>query len=91
MTVIDMITALHNPMAQYALTFLVAAGTFGVYSMTYTWLSSTIPRLCVRRAAAIGIAKSFAKFASLYANYLWLDDCALLFRVSRVALWLFKH
>lgn len=77
-----MITVLHHPWARYAFTFLVAAGTFGVYSTTYTWLSSTIPRPPVKRAAAIGIANSFANLASLYANYFWLDEYAPLFRVS---------
>lgn len=77
-----MITILHNAWARYAFTFLVAAGTFGVYSTTYTWLSSTIPRPPVKRAAAIGIANSFANLASLYANYFWLDEYAPLFRES---------
>jgi hypothetical protein len=36
MTIIDMITALYNPWTRYAFTFLVVAGTFGVYSTTYT-------------------------------------------------------
>lgn len=77
-----MITVLHNTWARYIFTFFVAAGTFGVYSTTYTWLSSTIPRPPVKRAAAIGIANSFANLASLYANYFWLDEYAPLFRVS---------
>jgi hypothetical protein len=77
-----MITVLNNHWARYAFTFLVCAGTFGVYSTTYTWLSSTIPRPPVKRAAAIGIANSCANLASLFANYFWLDEYAPLFRES---------
>jgi MFS family permease len=77
-----MITVLNNHWARYAFTFLVCAGTFGVYSTTYTWLSSTIPRPPVKRAAAIGIANSCANLASLFANYFWLDEYAPNFRVS---------
>jgi MFS family permease len=77
-----MITVLNNHWARYAFTFLVCAGTFGVYSTTYTWLSSTIPRPPVKRAAAIGIANSCANLASLFANYFWLDQYAPNFRVS---------
>jgi MFS family permease len=77
-----MITVLKNHWARYAFTFLVCAGTFGVYSTTYTWLSSTIPRPPVKRAAAIGIANSCANLASLFANYFWLDQYAPNFRVS---------
>ena len=69
-----MITVLHNHWARYAFTFLVCAGTFGVYSTTYTWLSSTIPRPPIKRAAAIGIANSYANIASLFANCFWLDQ-----------------
>jgi MFS family permease len=71
-----MITVLNNHWARYAFTFLVCAGTFGVYSTTYTWLSSTIPRPPVKRAAAIGIANSCANLASLFANYF----CTLAFQ-----------
>jgi len=67
---------------RYFLTFLVAAGTFGVYSTTYTWLSSTIPRPPIKRAAAIGIANSLANVASLFANYFWLDEYAPAFKQS---------
>ncbi|KAH3920461.1 hypothetical protein HBH56_004810 [Parastagonospora nodorum] len=77
-----MITVLKNPWARYAFTFLVCAGTFGIYSTTYTWLSSTIPRPPVKRAAAIGIANSCANMASLFANYFWLDEYAPEFRAS---------
>jgi MFS family permease len=77
-----MISVLNNHWARYAFTFLVCAGTFGVYSTTYTWLSSTIPRPPVKRAAAIGIANSCANLASLFANYFWLDEYAPNFRVS---------
>ena len=77
-----MITVLHNHWARYSFTFLVCAGTFGIYSTTYTWLSSTIPRPPIKRAAAIGIANSLANLASLFANYFWLDQYAPTFRVS---------
>ncbi|KAL4908667.1 hypothetical protein BDW74DRAFT_102525 [Aspergillus multicolor] len=68
--------------ARYAFTFLVCAGTFGVYSTTYTWLSSTITHPSVKRAAAIGVANTCANIASLYANYFWLDKYGPTFRVS---------
>lgn len=77
-----MITVLHNHWARYGFTFLVCAGTFGIYSTTYTWLSSTIPRPPIKRAAAIGIANSLANLASLFANYFWLDQYAPTFSVS---------
>ncbi|OJJ54331.1 hypothetical protein ASPSYDRAFT_1162467 [Aspergillus sydowii CBS 593.65] len=68
--------------ARYAFTFLVSAGTFGVYSTTYAWLSSTITHPPVKRAAAIGIANTCANLASLYANYFWLDKYGPTFQVS---------
>lgn len=77
-----MIAVLHNPWARYAFTFLVCAGTFGVYTTTYTWLSSTIPRPPMKKAAAIGITNSCANLASLFANYFWLDQYAPYFRES---------
>jgi MFS family permease len=67
---------------RYAFTFLVCIGTFGIYSTTYTWLSSTIPRPPVKRAAAIGIANTLANLASLFANYFWLDEYEPTFQVS---------
>lgn len=77
-----MITILDNHWARYAFTFLVCAGTFGIYSTTYTWLSSTIPRPPIKRAAAIGITNTLANLASLFANYFWLDQYGPLFRES---------
>ncbi|KAL5344041.1 MFS general substrate transporter [Aspergillus crustosus] len=68
--------------ARYVFTFLICAGTFGVYSTTYTWLSSTIAQPPIKRAAAIGIANTCANLASLYANYFWLDQYGPTFRVS---------
>lgn len=68
--------------ARYAMTFLVCAGTFGIYSTTYTWLSSTIVRPPVKRAAAIGISNTLANTASLFANYFWLDKYEPSFRQS---------
>ncbi|KAL0944930.1 allantoate permease [Colletotrichum truncatum] len=67
---------------RYAMTFLVCAGTFGIYSTTYPWLSSTIVQPAVKRAAAIGIANTLANSASLFANYFWLDHYGPSFRVS---------
>ncbi|KAH8645931.1 major facilitator superfamily domain-containing protein [Tricladium varicosporioides] len=67
--------------ARYFFTFLVASGTFGVYSTTYAWLSSTIIRPPIKRAAAIGIANTLANTASLFANYFWLDEYGPTFRV----------
>ncbi|KAL4864294.1 hypothetical protein BDV12DRAFT_201253 [Aspergillus spectabilis] len=72
----------HLQWARYVFTFLVCAGTFGVYSTTYTWLSSTITHPPIKRAAAIGIANTCANLASLYANYFWLDHYGPTFRVS---------
>lgn len=68
--------------ARYAMTFFVCSGTFGIYSTTYTWLSSTIVRPPVKRAAAIGIANTLANTASLFANYFWLDKYEPYFRQS---------
>ncbi|CEL11577.1 hypothetical protein ASPCAL14678 [Aspergillus calidoustus] len=72
----------HLQWERYAFTFLVCAGTFGVYSTAYTWLSSTITQPPVKRAAAIGIANTLANLASLYANYFWLDRYGPTFQVS---------
>ncbi|CAD0109475.1 unnamed protein product [Aureobasidium uvarum] len=72
----------HLYWARYAFTFLVCIGTFGIYSTTYTWLSSTIPRPPIKRAAAIGIANTLANLASLFANYFWLDEYGPTFQVS---------
>lgn len=68
--------------ARYALTIPVASGTFGIYSTTYTWLSSTIVRPQVKRAASIGIANTIANCASFFANYFWLDKYEPYFRQS---------
>ena len=75
---------------RYALVFLVCAGTFGIYSITYTWLSSTIVRPPVKRAAAIGIANTCANTASRFANYFWLDQYEHYFRQSRGCLLAFQ-
>lgn len=71
-----------NQWVRYAFSFPLTAGTFAVYSTTYTWLSSTIPQPAIKRAPAIGIANSLANLASLYANYFWLDQYAPTYRVS---------
>ncbi|KAJ5444321.1 uncharacterized protein N7458_008193 [Penicillium daleae] len=68
--------------ARYAFTFLVCCGTFGVYSTTYAWLSSTITQPPIKRAVAIGIANTCANIASLFANYFWLDQYAPTYRQS---------
>lgn len=68
--------------ARYAFTFLVTCGTFGVYSTTYAWLSSTLTQPPVKRAVAIGIANTCANIASLFANYFWLDKYEPSFTVS---------
>lgn len=67
---------------RYAMTFFVCSGTFGIYSTTYTWLSSTIVKPPVKRAAAIGVANTLANIASLFANYFWLDKYEPYFRQS---------
>lgn len=69
--------------ARYALTFFVCAGTFGISSTTYTWLSSTIIQPWVKRAAAIGIANTCA-------NYFWLDKHEPYFRESWACLLAFQ-
>lgn len=85
-----MISLQNNHWARYFFTFLVCAGTFGVYSTTYTWLSSTIPRPPIKRAAAIGIANTCANIASLFANYFWLDKYEPHFRVSWICILAFQ-
>lgn len=67
---------------RYAMMFLLVIGTYGVYCTTYTWLSSTIVRPPAKRAAAIGIANSFANLASFYGNYFWLDEYGPAFKQS---------
>ncbi|OBT71737.1 hypothetical protein VF21_09369 [Pseudogymnoascus sp. 05NY08] len=67
---------------RYAFTFLVASGSFGVYSSTYKWLSSTIIRPPVKRAAAIGIANTISNTAALFGGYFWLDIYSPAFRES---------
>lgn len=68
--------------ANYAMMFLLVCGTYGVYCTTYTWLSSTIVRPPAKRAAAVGIANSFANLASFYGNYFWLDKYEPAFKQS---------
>ncbi|KAG4443236.1 hypothetical protein IFR05_001279 [Cadophora sp. M221] len=72
----------HYKYPRYAFTFLVASGSFGVYSTTYTWLSSTIVRPPLKRAAAIGIANTISNCAALFGGYFWLDIYSPLFRES---------
>ncbi|KAI1761666.1 major facilitator superfamily domain-containing protein [Hypoxylon sp. FL1150] len=76
--------------ARYGLTFVVCAGSFGVYSTTYTWLSSTVVRPPVKRAAAIGIANTLANVASLFGNYFWLDEYQPWYRQSWGAILAFQ-
>ncbi|KIW19820.1 hypothetical protein PV08_00395 [Exophiala spinifera] len=79
-----------NQWIRYAISFPLTAGTFSVYATTYTWLSSTIPQPAIKRAAAIGIANSWANLASLYANYFWLDGFAPTYRISWVIVLAFQ-
>ncbi|KAF4951331.1 hypothetical protein FGADI_7529 [Fusarium gaditjirri] len=79
---IALVAVIDQKWPRYALTFLVSAGTFGIYSTTYPWLSSTIVQPRVKRAASIGIANTLANSASLFANYFWLDQYGPDFRVS---------
>lgn len=80
-TVITIILS-NKQWARYALTFLICSGTFGIYSTTYTWLSSTIAKPPVKRAAAIGISNTLANTASLFSNYFWLDKYEPYYRQS---------
>ncbi|KAJ6120677.1 hypothetical protein N7523_004957 [Penicillium sp. IBT 18751x] len=68
--------------ARYAFTILVCCGTFGVYSTTYAWLSSTLTQPPIKRAVAIGLANTCANCASLFANYFWLDQYGPKYRES---------
>jgi MFS family permease len=68
--------------ARYAFTILVCCGTFGVYSTTYAWLSSTLTQPPIKRAVAIGLANTCANCASLFANYFWLDEYEPKYRES---------
>lgn len=78
-----LLIAVSGPLwARYGFTFLVCCGTFGVYSTTYAWLSSTITQPPVKRAVAIGLANTCANIASLFANYFWLDQYEPMFRQS---------
>lgn len=58
---------------RYGAMFFLCSGTYGIYTTTYTWLSSTIVQPQSKRAASIGIANSLANLASFYGNYFWLD------------------
>lgn len=71
---------------RYAMTFLITSGTYGVYSTTYTWLSSTIPAPPEKRAVAIGLANSLANLASFYGNYFWLDEYEPQYTVSWICI-----
>lgn len=63
----------HSPWALYGLMFPMVCGVYSTYCVTYTWLSSTIVRPPMKRAAAIGIANTCANSAVLFGNYFWLD------------------
>lgn len=54
--------------------FLLVVDIYSAYCTTYTWLSSTIAPPPMKRAAAIGIANTFANCTALYGNYFWLDQ-----------------
>ncbi|OBT51672.1 hypothetical protein VE04_07838 [Pseudogymnoascus sp. 24MN13] len=81
-TILLIAVPIHYKYPRYAFTFLVASGSFGVYSSTYTWLSSTIVRPPVKRAAAIGIANTISNTAALFGGYFWLDIYSPAFRES---------
>lgn len=71
-----------NAWSRYGGMFFLCSGTYGIYTTTYTWLSSTIVQPQSKRAASIGIANSLANLASFYGNYFWLDQYAPEFTVS---------
>jgi hypothetical protein len=86
-----LLIAIRGPLwARYAFTVLVCSGTFGVYSTTYAWLSSTITQPPVKRAAAVGLANTCANIASLFANYFWLDQYGPMYRQSWGCLLVFQ-
>lgn len=64
------------PWARYAMLFPLVCGVYTTYCVTYTWLSSTIVRPPMKRAAAIGIANTCSNSAVLFGNYFWLDKYA---------------
>ncbi|KAH7012548.1 major facilitator superfamily domain-containing protein [Microdochium trichocladiopsis] len=67
---------------KYALTFVICAGRFGIYSKTYTWLSSTIVQPRIKRACAIGVANTCANTAALFSSYFWIDKFQPQFKQS---------
>ena len=77
-----LIAVVNQLWARYAFTVIVCCGTFGVYSTTYAWLSSTLTQPPIKRAVAIGLANTCANCASLFANYFWLDQYEPDFRES---------
>jgi hypothetical protein len=62
--------------------FSLVCGIYTTYCVTYTWLSSTIARPPIKRAAAIGIANASAISAVPFGNYFWLDKYALTYAPS---------
>ncbi|KAF3406287.1 hypothetical protein DPV78_001713 [Talaromyces pinophilus] len=62
--------------------FPLVCGIYTTYCVTYTWLSSTIARPPIKRAAAIGIANASAISAVPFGNYFWLDKYALTYAPS---------
>lgn len=68
--------------ARYAMNFLVCTGVFGLYTISYAWLSSTIAKPRIKRAVAIGISNTMANVSTLAGNYFFLDKFAPYYRQS---------
>ncbi|KZO90355.1 MFS general substrate transporter [Calocera viscosa TUFC12733] len=67
--------------ARYIALFLMAAGYAG-FALTLVWVSNSIPRPPVKRAAAIGFVNGFGNLGNLVGSYVWDASWGPVYRQS---------
>ncbi|EJT96739.1 MFS general substrate transporter [Dacryopinax primogenitus] len=67
--------------ARYIALFLMAAGYAG-FALTLVWVSNSVPRPPVKRAAAIGLVNGFGNLGNLVGSYVWGTQWAPVYRQS---------
>jgi len=67
--------------ARYISLFLMAAGYAG-FALTLVWVSNSIPRPPVKRAAAIGFVNGFGNLGNLVGSYVWDAQFGPIYRQS---------
>ncbi|KAI9900959.1 hypothetical protein N3K66_005221 [Trichothecium roseum] len=79
-------TATHNLGARYFAMFLQAVGSFSVFQLVLSWVSSTIPRPKAKRAVTIALATAISNATNISSAYLYPSSDAPLYRTGCISL-----